>query len=105
MVVDRRNKPKDEVAHTLWNSGCFTWNKRSRQLIFMRAGSRNSEREEMIKPSSFYVEGDDIKLLYQVLHEHFMLPPSAGGGSHTRSWNKDLPHPKSSTIGANLCED
>jgi hypothetical protein len=104
-MASKVNKRKDEVAYSLWNNGCFTWNKRSQQLIFMRAGSRDSERDEMRYPSSFYVEGEDIKRLYQVLHEHYLSPASLGGGNHTRTWEKDLPHPPSTTRGANLCED
>ncbi len=84
-------------GYPLWNNGCFTWNKKTRQLIFMRAGSPDSKREEMKRPTSFYVEGNDIKGLYQVLHNHFMAPDQkfqGGGGKGTREWDEKLRHPE-----------
>ena len=102
---DKWHQHKHTTAYPLWNQGSFTWNKKTRQLIFMRAGSPESPRPEINSPTSFYVEGDDIKCLYQVLHEHYMSPARLGGGNHTRDWDKSLPHPKSTTRGANLCED
>lgn len=81
-----RSGPKAK-AYPLWNKGCFTWNKRMRQMVFMRAGDPDNHREELKKPTSFVVEGDDIKLLYQVLHEHFMTPLNKGGGNSTRRWS------------------
>ena len=102
---DKWHQHKDTFSWPLWNNGSFTWNKKTRQLIFMRAGSPENPRPEIKFPTSFYVEGDDIKRLYQVLQEHYMTPRIVGGGNHTRDWNPDLPHPKSTTREANLCED
>ena len=88
---------KHTTAYPLWGNGSYTWNKKTRQLIFMRAGRPDTEREEMKHPTSFYVEGNDIKLLYQVLHEHFMAPAQkfqGGGGKHTRNWDAGKPHPE-----------
>lgn len=97
-MPDRRHNHKNTKAYPLWNNGSYTWNKKTRQLIFMRAGNPKAERELMREPSSFYVEGDDIKHLYQVLHEHFLAPHmktiTGNMGKHTRSWDESLPHPE-----------
>jgi hypothetical protein len=96
-VAEHPDKITNTVAYPLWNNGSFTWNKKTRQLIFMRAGSPESSREEMRKPTSFYVEGNDIKQLYQVLHSHFMAPHQkfqGGSGKSTREWDESLPHPE-----------
>ena len=87
-MPDRRHFHKNTEAYPLWNNGCVTWNKKTRQLIFMNAGQPTSPREELRKPTSFYVEGDDIKRLYQILHAHFMEPRNI-----TRSWDPSLPVP------------
>ena len=87
-MPDRRHFHKNTTAYPLWNNGSFTWNTKTRQLIFMRAGNPNAEREELRIPTSFYVEGDDIKRLYQILHEHYMQPKNV-----TRAWDESLPKP------------
>ena len=79
---------KNTKAYPLWHHGSFTWNKKTRQLVFMRAGKPEAEREELRLPTYFYVEGDDIKHLYQVLHEHFQGPARL-----TRNWADDAEKP------------
>ena len=88
-MPDKRHLHKNTKAYPLGNSGAFTWNTKTRQLIFMRAGNPKSDRPEMRLARGFYVEGDDIKHLYQVLHAHFMEPRNV-----TRNWSDDLPEPQ-----------
>lgn len=94
-------------AYPLWNNGSFVHNTKARRLLFMRAGDPNSEREELQAGSYFFVEGDDIKLLYQVLHAHFQSPHVV-----TRRWSPHAPPPENPKFkvsnGYNrnvLCED
>lgn len=104
-MPNKRHNHENTVAYPLWNNGSFTWNKKTRQLIFMRAGKPESTREEIKVPTSFYVEGDDIKHLYQVLHEHFMAPAQkfqGSGGKQTREWDESLPHPEWDKLGKPL---
>lgn len=83
-----RNHRKDTEAWSLSYNGAFTWNKKRRTLCFMRAGDPKAVREEMRAANGFIVEGDDIKKLYQVLHQHYMEPRNV-----TRDWSPDLEVP------------
>jgi hypothetical protein len=89
-MPDRRHVHKNTSAWPLRHNGSFTWNKKTRQIVFMRAGNPFVEREELKAPTYFYVEEDDIKLLYQVLHEHFLKPQVA---KKVENWHEGLPKP------------
>ena len=80
---------KGVTAYPLFNSGSFTWNKKHREIVFMRAGNPTHKLKDMREGSYFRVQGNDIKLLYQVLHDHFArLTPA---GAPTRNWRKHAP--------------
>ncbi len=83
----KRDANKSANAYPLRYEGAFVHHKKQRRLIFLRAGDPRHEREEMHKATSFIVEGDDIKLLYQVLHAHFQRAPM------TRNWSSHAPPP------------
>jgi len=87
-MPDKRHFHKNTLAYPLNFNGAFTWNRKTRRLCFMRAGDPQADREEMREARGFIVEGDDIKTLYQVLHEHYMTPKNL-----SRSWNPELPVP------------
>ena len=79
-------------AYPLFNSGSFTWNKRAREIVFMRAGNPKHKLKDMREGSYFRVTGDDIKLLYQVLHEHFArLTPANSSVKPTTEWREHAP--------------
>lgn len=73
-MPEKRPSTKNFRSYPLMNNGCFTWNKGIRRLCFLRAGDQTLKRDEFHYAQQFFVEGDDIKHLYQVLHEHFAKP-------------------------------
>ena len=56
----------------------------------MRAGNPTHKLKDMREGSYFRVQGDDIKLLYQVLHDHYArLTPARG--HPTYEWRDQAP--------------
>lgn len=90
-MPEKRPSTKNFKSYPLMNNGCFTWNKPIRRLCFLRAGDMGLAKEEYHFAQQFFVEGDDIKHLYQVLHEHF-----AGRrvGQPTQTWFDDAEQPE-----------
>jgi hypothetical protein len=82
---------KSVKAYPLFNSGSFTWNRKGRELVFMRAGHPQAPREDMRQGSYFRVAGDDIKLLYQVLHEHSARLTPSKKGKPVYGWREQAP--------------
>ena len=91
-MPEKRPSTKNFKSYPLMNNGCFTWNKGIRRLLFLRAGDTDLTKEEYHYAQQFFVEGDDIKHLYQVLHEHFAAPRSIG--KPTTEWFDDAEKPE-----------
>lgn len=67
----KRPSTKNFRSYPLMNNGTFTLNTGIRRLTFLRAGDMDLNKEDYHYAQQFFVEGDDITHLYQVLHEHF----------------------------------
>ena len=84
-----RGKEKYTLAYPLRRSGCFTWNKKYRRIVFMRIADPEAENPELHYMSQFILDGDDIKRLYQVLHHHFRM----AAPHRPTEFHDDLPNP------------
>ena len=94
-MPEKRPSTKNFKSYPLMHNGCFTWNKGIRRLVFLRAGDMDLAKEEYHFAQQFFVEGDDIKHLYQVLHEHFANPRHlASNGKPTTEWFDDAAKPE-----------
>ena len=90
-MADRKNKLKNTKALALRRGGCVTWNKKARRIVLMRIADPEAENPERHYMSQFILDGEDIQLVYQMLHEHFQRPMVA---SKVENWDPDMKKPK-----------